>query len=157
MVKDAALIVHPTMKDQRTFVDERLEERLRDFYEEDIPVYALRQTGYNDDLVGSQFYNDTFSDSDARGNLDSESLNQLLEYERFYMGGGDATLCVKNAASSLGFYGYSNEKLIVDPESTYSMVQSKLMNLDQMVQDSSIDVMEEVGSLYSWVQIKSAL
>lgn len=158
MVREAALIVHPTMDEGRTFVDERLEERLQDFQDSDIPVYALGQKGYEEEnLVGSEFYEDTFSDIQGRGRLGQEALDTVLEYAMIYLGGGKASECVPSAASSLGRYGYTNEDLVADAHSTYDQVDSELMTLQEMRRDQTVDELEAVGSLYDWAKIKSAI
>ena len=157
MVREAALIVHPTTGEQRTFVDDLLESRLQDFEDSGVPIYALKQEGYEDELVGSEFYQDTFSDIQGRGSLGRDALDTVLDYDVVYLGGGKASECVPQAASSLGRYGYMNEDLVADAHSTYDRVDGELMTLQEMRRDAAIDEFEAVGSLCDWAKIESVV
>lgn len=157
MDREAALLVHPTRAEQRTFVGNDFEEVVESLGGEDRPMYALTQNGYNDDLVGDAFYQESFSDRDNRGGLTTEVMNTLSNFDKVYLGGGKASECVLSAARSMGRRGWEPGEIVVGSEITYETVEDQLLTVEDMIEEETIDESEYLGSLYYLTEVGSVL
>lgn len=157
MDREAALLVHPTRAEQRTFVGDDFEEVVESLGGEDRTVYALTQNGYDDELVGDNFYQESFPDRDNRGGLTSEVVNALSDFEKVYLGGGKASECVLSAAKSMGYRGWEPREIVVGAEITYEPVDDQLVTVEDMIEEETIDESEYLGSLYYLTEVDSVL
>jgi len=157
MVREAALLVHPTRAEQRTFVGDDFEDVVESLGGEDKPLYALTQNGYNDDLIGDRFYQEYFSDRDGRGGLTIEVMNTLSDFEKVYIGGGKASECVLMAARSMGRRGWEPGEIVVGTEITYEYIDDQLVTVEDIIEEETIDDSEYLGSLYYLTEVNSVL
>lgn len=156
MDREAALLVHPTRAEQRTFVGDDFEEVI-EALGEDRSLYALSQNRYDDELVGDRFYEKSFSDRDNRGGLTSDVINILSNYDRVYLGGGKASECVLSAARSMSYRGWVPGEIVVGAEITYEPVDDQLVTAEDMIEEETIDESEYLGSLYYLTEVNSVL
>lgn len=155
MGREVALLVHPTRTEQRTFVGDGFEEVVEALGEQDRPVYALTQNGYDDDLVGDNVYQEYFQDRDSRGGLTREVMNVLSNYDRVYLGGGKASDCVLSAARSMGYRGWEPGEIAVGADITYEPVDDELVTVEEIIEEETIDESEYLGSLYYLTEVDS--
>jgi hypothetical protein len=157
MVREAALLVHPTRAEQRIFVGDNFEEVVEALYEETRPVYAITQNKYDDELVGDNFIQDSFPDRDNKGSLTQEAMDKLSDFEKLYLGGGKASECVLSAARSMGYRGWEPGEIAVGAEITYEPVGNQLLTVEDIIEEGTIDESEYLGSLYYLAEIDSVL
>ncbi len=156
MDREAVLLVHPIRAEQRNFVGTDFEDVI-DSIVDDRQVYALTQNGYDDELVGHSFYDEYFEDRGGRGNLTSEVVDQLSDFEGVCLGGGKASECVLKAARSLGYRGWEPGEIVVGAEITYEPVDNSLVTVEDIIEEETIDESEYLGSLYYLAEVDSVL
>lgn len=156
MDREAALLVHPTRAEQRTFVGNDFEDVV-EALGEDRPVYALTQNSYDDELVADYFYQEIFPDMDNRGGLTREVMEELSDFDRVYLGGGKASECVLAAARSMGYRGWEPREVAVGAEITYEPVDNRLVTVEYIIEEETIDESEYLGSLYYLAEVDSVL